>query len=165
MHRRSGKRYIPRILPCPFKCGLFCKSASGLTQHRNICSFNPANCHEWTPPSLHLNAPQTPPTTPLAFGPICHTPPTRQLHTPGTVSPHCYQWSVNRRGTRSRIHPFLDGKSLLIFYDDLLRVMVPIQVNPVMMLATTFPTTVQPPPESSMQLMITSLILPTLNSN
>ncbi|KAF8469365.1 hypothetical protein DFH94DRAFT_795797 [Russula ochroleuca] len=30
--------------------------------------------------------------------------------TPGTVSPHCYQWSVNRRGTRSRIHPFLDGQ-------------------------------------------------------
>ena len=120
MRRRSGAhpKYNPRILRCPFKCGQFCKSASGLTQHRNSCSLNPANCRAWTPPSPMVpNAPQTPPTTPPVFpspGSLFHTPLAHRPHTP-TTSPHRLQWTVNGRGTKTRIHPILDGESVLIF--------------------------------------------------
>ena len=51
MRRHAKKKYNPRVLCCPFKCGLFCRSASGLTQHRNVCSLNPANRRAWTPPT------------------------------------------------------------------------------------------------------------------
>ena len=120
MRRRSGNRlkFNPRILCCPFKCGQFCKSASGLTQHRNSCSLNPANRRAWTPPSPMVpNAPQTPPTTPMRFpspGLGFHTPLAHQPRAP-TTSPHRFQWTVNRRGTKTRIHPILNGESFLVF--------------------------------------------------
>jgi hypothetical protein len=115
-------KYNARVLPCPFKCGLYCKSASGLTQHRNVCSLNPANRRASTPSSYRTRTPTATPRTPTASpsvvlpspGPLFHTPRNHhgrnsQPHTPPSGSPRRNQWMVNGRGVRSRIHPLLDG--------------------------------------------------------
>jgi hypothetical protein len=127
MQRRLGKKYKGRVLPCPFKCGLFCRSASGLTQHRHACSLNPANRRASTP-LPHPIASLTPPpsATPPRFqspAPLFFTPRNRrghnsQPHTPRFGSPHRYQWTVNRRDVRSRIHPLLDGECILVYCDE-----------------------------------------------
>ncbi|KAI9433539.1 hypothetical protein H4582DRAFT_2112842 [Lactarius indigo] len=107
MKKRSS--YHARVFPCPYKCGLYCRSAGGLTQHRTVCSNNPANRHASTPsPDLTIEPPRTP-TAPLT-SPAPQTPENlgRYSHpaTPGSV--RRYQWTTNRRGVKSRIHPYLD---------------------------------------------------------
>ena len=125
MQRRLGKKYIAPVLPCPFNCGLYCKSASGLTQHQNVCSLNPANRRASTPVSF-LNTPRTPTASPPRFlspGRLSHTPQNRhghnsQPHSPRSGSPRQHQWTVNERGVKSRNHPFLTGESFLPICDD-----------------------------------------------
>ena len=119
MQRRPArKKYNPRILPCPFKCGTLCRSASGLTQHRSVCSINPANRRASTPVQ-RLHTPITPTWTSPAFssplaGPRFQTPPpafrNNQPPTPTSGSPLRYQWVENGKGLRTRIHPLLNGK-------------------------------------------------------
>ncbi len=110
-------KYNAPVLPCPFGCGLYCKSASGLTQHRNVCSLNPANRRASTPVS-YPSTPRTPTASPSVVlpspGPLFHTPQNHRghnsrPHTPTSGSPRRNQWMVNGRGVRSRIHPLLDG--------------------------------------------------------
>lgn len=109
MRRQVRKKDNTHVLHCPFKCGLFCRSTSGLTQHRNICLLNPANHHAWTPPTglafLNLSTPQS------HYGHIS------QPHTP-RMSPHWYQWTINGRGVRSRTHPLLNGDVIPSFSMD-----------------------------------------------
>lgn len=118
--RLHRKKYRASVLPCPFNCGLFCRSASGLTRHHRVCSLNPANQRASTPVQLP-RTPQasslprlSPPETPLV-GPRFHTPlaadhPNHsQPLTPTFGSPRRYQWTVNGRGARTRIHPLLNG--------------------------------------------------------
>jgi hypothetical protein len=125
MQRGLGKKYNARVLPCPFKCGLFCRSASGLTQHRYACSLNPSNRRASTP-ILRLNTPP-PNTSPLVFpspGCLFHTPqnrhgPNSQPHTPISISPRWYQWTANGGGMRTRFHPLLDGVSIINYCNEL----------------------------------------------
>jgi hypothetical protein len=125
MQRGLGKKYNARVLRCPFKCGLFCRSASGLTQHRYACSLNPSNRRASTP-ILRLNTPP-PNTSPLVFpspGCLFHTPqnrhgPNSQPHTPISISPRRYQWTANGGGMRTRFHPLLDGVSIINYCNEL----------------------------------------------
>jgi hypothetical protein len=106
MLRGHAGKYHARVLPCPFKCGQFCKSASGLTQHRNACARNPAyrRASTRTPPP-----PTTPPPCQPSVSPRSHGHGTCHSRTSTSRSPRQHRQTVNRRSLKSRIHPFLDG--------------------------------------------------------
>ena len=108
MQGQVKKKYNPWVLRCLFKCGLFCRSTSGLTQHRNLCLLNPANRRPaWTPPTGPVTlSPE--PVFPRLDTPQNHHGHISHPHTPG-MSLHWYQWTVNGRGVRSRAHPLLNG--------------------------------------------------------
>lgn len=117
------KLYNPRTFPCPYKCGTYCRSASGLTQHSTACFRNPANCRAgasnvlnptiWppqTPPPTGTGSP-TPSTPPALQLPDHSSPPNSRPVTPTPVSPHRHHWIRNARGVETRVHPYLNGLS------------------------------------------------------
>ena len=116
--RKLRCTFKARVIPCPFDCGLFCKSASGVTQHRHVCSLNPANRRATTPGPCPV-APQTPrasspwrfPSPPRTISSFRTPRRPRGCHTPVHGSPRRYRWIEHGRGVRSRKHPLLDGKS------------------------------------------------------
>ena len=102
---------------CLYKCGTYCHSASGLTQHSTHCFQNPANWHA----SFPLNPTIWPPQTPLPTGAGPPTPSTSPIlpdhpsplysHpvTPNPASPHWHHWITNARGVRTWVHPYLNS--------------------------------------------------------
>ena len=163
MRRHAKKKYNPHVLCCPFKCGLFCRSASGLTQHRNVCSLNPANRRAWTPPTRPVS-PSPGPAFPTLDTPQMHHRNISQPHTPG-MSPHRYQWTVNGRGGRSRTHPLLNGDVIPSFSVNRLLSQVSVQVNHATTLVMTCLTTPHHPLTISNLLTTFSHTLPVPNLN
>jgi hypothetical protein len=79
--------YHACLFPCPYQCGLYCRSAAGLTQHRAVCAQNPANVQASestsgsttgiSPPEIPPPQTRTPTThafTPPVTSPTSHTP-------------------------------------------------------------------------------------------
>ena len=109
--------YNTHTFSCLYKCGTYCRSASGLTQHSTHCFQNPANWHA----SFPLNPTIWPPQTPLPTGAGPPTPSTSPIlpdhpsplysHpvTPNSASPHWHHWITNARGVRTWVHPYLNS--------------------------------------------------------
>jgi hypothetical protein len=123
MKTRKRLSYNARVFPCPYNCNTYCRSAGGLTQHRAVCSRNPANCRAgtstpppdptiWPPPNLTPPATggPSPPATP--FAPPAPQTPRRSSRplSPGSGSPHQHQWTTSGRGVKTREHPYLNGQ-------------------------------------------------------
>ena len=165
LERQHKPKFRPRVFRCPYHCGMFCRSASGLTQHRTVCSLNPANSRLLSP-----IPPPSPPRTPPrgnSPNPVFRTPRRRhsQPNTPQQGSPHRNRLIVSAGGVRTRTHPYLDGtnSSLSISYVLTFNFM---KANHVIRMVTTFLKTIHHHPKSSAQTMITSHIppIPSLNS-
>ena len=117
MKRRTS--YNARTFSCPYKCGTYCHSASGLTQHSTHCFRNPANRRASFPLNPTIWPPQTPPptsagpptpsTSPPLPTPDHPSPLNSRPVTPIPASPHRHHWITNARGVRTRVHPYLNG--------------------------------------------------------
>ena len=111
--------YNACMFSCPYKCGTYCHSASGLTQHSTHCFRNPANRRAGFPLNPTIWPPQTPPptgagpptpsTSPPLPTPDHPSPLNSRPVTPIPASPHRHHWITNARGVRTRVHPYLNG--------------------------------------------------------
>ena len=134
MRRRTS--YNPRTFSCPYKCGTYCRSASGLTQHSASCFQNPANRRAgmstfpsnptiWlpqTPPATGAAPPRTPSTSPAPQIPVNPSPLNSRPVTPTPVSPHRHHWITSARGIRTWVHPYLN--SLIPFQVNVLTLLI-----------------------------------------
>lgn len=131
----KSSSYKPAPFRCPFPgCQKACKKPGGLTQHKEVCQFNPKNQRQFSPLSRIASPFPWEVGGELPFRTPSPNPENREIPpTPSNTSPRRVIWETNgRSGIRVRKHPFLDGLNDNIHILDAILFFCTLQVHPVM---------------------------------